>query len=632
MEFLTGPNVILALKVAVGLVTVLLAFAVWAAWKQNYRLHGRINMAFFALTMTAVVLFELVIRVIKPGIYDYLRADPEVFQRLRVHLSFAIPSALLMPLMLWTGMRRRRMHRKLTVVFALFWTLTFITGIFFLPHKASAQVLESAYFHLGGRKVEIGFRDSIREILRGNPEFIHVSVGTVPARMSRVIVVAAADGVAVARLRDSVAVKNGFDRFLVRPFLGDVVVARFDHPIEALQAANELIEDGSARFAHPDIEYEVEARGFVAPRQEPLLARQWHMESNGTLDAWRIAEARRLVPRETVVAVLDLGFEVTHPDLDSAWLRNGGEIPGNKKDDDGNGLVDDVAGWNFSTNGNNLLYGASNKHGTATAGIIGARVNGLGVAGGCPWCRVLPVVVDNSAVNQAAAFRYAHQRGARIFSNSWGYRLDAPVTDVVVDAIRDVARDSVVVFAMSNVNINDCRAENSDISSLDDVVAVSSVTKAGIKVEDSGFGPCMELVAPSKGGPSDKANPGIVTTDRVGSAGYNNGNDPANLDDADFTNSFWGTSAAAPQVAAAAGVLSSLVPGASASDIKAAMIATARKTGGSDAVWDDRGFSQKYGYGLVDAGAALRRLLGDRDSVSGVRASRESAGRRLASP
>ena len=632
MEFLTGPNVILALKVAVGLVTVLLAFAVWAAWKKNFRLHGRINMAFFALTMTAVVLFELVIRVIKPGIYDYLRSDPELFPRLRVHLSFAIPSAVLMPLMLWTGMKRRRAHRKLTVLFALFWILTFITGIFFLPHKASAQVLESAYFHAGGRKVEIGFRDSIREILRGNPEFVNVSVGAVPARMSRVMVAAAAPGVGGARLRELVAAKNGFDGFLARPFLGGAVVARFEHPIEALQAANELVEDGSARFAHPDIEYEVEARGFVAPRQEPLLSRQWHMESNGTLDAWQVAEARRLIPRETVVAVLDLGFEASHPDLEGSWLRNAGEIPGNKKDDDGNGLVDDVAGWNFSTNGNNLLYGASNKHGTATAGIIGARVNGIGVAGGCPWCRVLPVVVDNSAVNQAAAFRYAHDRGARIFSNSWGYRLDAPVTDVVVDAIREVARDSVVVFAMSNVNINDCRAGSSDISSLDEVVAVSSVTRAGVKVADSGYGPCMELVAPSNGGPSDKGNPGIVTTDRVGGAGYNNGSDPANLDDADFTNSFWGTSAAAPQVAAVAAVLSGFVPGASVADVKSAMLATARKTGGPDAGWDDRGFSQKYGYGLVDAGAALRKLLGVRDAALGVRASREPAGRRLASP
>ena len=135
MEILTGPNVILALKVAVGLVTVILACAGIAAWRHNYRLHGRLNFVFFVLTMTALVAFEVVIRMIKPDIYEYLKADPVIYPRLTIHLSFAIPSALLMPVMLWTGMKKRALHRKLTIVFAVLWTLTFLTGVFFLPHR-----------------------------------------------------------------------------------------------------------------------------------------------------------------------------------------------------------------------------------------------------------------------------------------------------------------------------------------------------------------------------------------------------------------------------------------------------------------------------------------------------------------
>jgi len=134
MDLLTGPNVILALKVAVALVTVILACAGVAAWKHNYKLHGRLNLAFFVLTMTALVAFEVVIRVIKPDIYVYLKADPVIFQRLTIHLSCAIPSALLMPLMLWSGLKKRALHRKLTIAFALLWTATFLTGVFFLPH------------------------------------------------------------------------------------------------------------------------------------------------------------------------------------------------------------------------------------------------------------------------------------------------------------------------------------------------------------------------------------------------------------------------------------------------------------------------------------------------------------------
>lgn len=135
MDLLNGPNVILALKLAVALVTVILACAGIAAWKHNYRLHGRLNIAFFALTMTALVAFEVVIRLIKPDIYEYLKSDPVIFPRLTIHLSCAIPAALLMPLMLWSGLRKRALHRKLTVGFALLWTATFVTGVFFLPHR-----------------------------------------------------------------------------------------------------------------------------------------------------------------------------------------------------------------------------------------------------------------------------------------------------------------------------------------------------------------------------------------------------------------------------------------------------------------------------------------------------------------
>ena len=615
MQWLTGPNVILALKIAVSLVTLLLASAILAVRRGKFRLHGQLNIVFVSLTVTTLIVFEVAIRLVKPDIYDYIKADPLLFQRLKIHLWFSVPAAIMMPLMLWSGLKRHaKLHRAAAVLFLVVWMLTFLTGVFFLPHKAAAQELSSVYFHSGGRKVQINFPGSLREMLQGNPEFIDVVVGekSAPARISKIMIGAPASGVTVADFRAAVTGKLGFSGFLSKPFLGDAIVAVFEHPLEALHAANSLVEAGVARFAHPDVAYEVEARGF-APWQEPLLGQEWHMDTNGTLNAWRLAEARNLVPQASVVALLDLGFEAGHHDLADAWLQNGGEVPANKKDDDGNGLIDDVAGWNFATNNNNLLYGSSNKHGTATAGIIGARGNGRGVAGACPWCQIVPVVVDNSSLNQAAAFRYAHSRGARVFSNSWGYRLNPPVTDVVVEAIMDLARDSVIVFAMSNANSNDCRASSPDISALNEVIAVSSVGRSGQKVRDSGYGLCLDLVAPSNGGPADAGNPlnpGIVTTDRVGAPGYNTGNDSANLGDGDYTNSFWGTSAAAPQVAASAAILRSFVPAAQPAAIKSAMTKTAKKVGGPDAGYDASGLSERYGYGMIDVSAALGSLLG----------------------
>ena len=132
---LTGPTVILLLKIAVGAVTVLLLAALAALAKGNVRLHGRINLAFFVLTLIALLGFELIIRVINPQVFDYISENKELSQALSIHLCFAVPSALLMPVMLYTGLKHhRRVHLALAAVFGVLWTGTFITGVFFLPH------------------------------------------------------------------------------------------------------------------------------------------------------------------------------------------------------------------------------------------------------------------------------------------------------------------------------------------------------------------------------------------------------------------------------------------------------------------------------------------------------------------
>jgi hypothetical protein len=125
----------LTLKVAVIAVTLLLVASLTALIRGNYWLHGRINIVFFVLTITALVSLELIVRIIHPEIFD------EYFQRtgaataLAVHLSFSVPAALLLPLMLFTGLRRRRrVHIGLGTVFLMLWLGTFITGVFFLPH------------------------------------------------------------------------------------------------------------------------------------------------------------------------------------------------------------------------------------------------------------------------------------------------------------------------------------------------------------------------------------------------------------------------------------------------------------------------------------------------------------------
>lgn len=131
---MTGPAVILTLKLAVAAVTVLLAASLLALARGNRKLHGRLNLAFFVLTLAAVLGLEVVIRLIDPTIYDHFRDHPELRRALTVHLCFSVPALLLMPLMLYTGLTRRRaLHLALAVLFAVAWAGTFITGIFFLP-------------------------------------------------------------------------------------------------------------------------------------------------------------------------------------------------------------------------------------------------------------------------------------------------------------------------------------------------------------------------------------------------------------------------------------------------------------------------------------------------------------------
>ncbi len=129
----SGPQIILILKVLVSAVTVLLAASLVALAAKRPRLHGRINLAFFALTITTVLGFELLLRLGTDVTSQFSDAAREA---LRVHLYFAVPSALLLIAMLVTGVTRRRaVHVPLGLLFAALWIGTFVTGVFFLPHE-----------------------------------------------------------------------------------------------------------------------------------------------------------------------------------------------------------------------------------------------------------------------------------------------------------------------------------------------------------------------------------------------------------------------------------------------------------------------------------------------------------------
>jgi subtilisin family serine protease/fibronectin type 3 domain-containing protein len=209
-------------------------------------------------------------------------------------------------------------------------------------------------------------------------------------------------------------------------------------------------------YAEPD--YIVRATGVAS---DPLFANQWDFhntgQTGGTLDADMDApEAWDATTGSgsTVVAVIDTGVDYLHPDLAANMWFNSDEVPGNGIDDDANGYIDDIHGYDFYNNDANPLD--DHSHGTHVAGTIGAvGNNGTGIAGTNWNVQIMALKflgADGSGTTSDAieAIRYAIDNGAHISNNSWG---GDPFSQSLYDAIRD-ARDVGHIFVAAAGNGN----------------------------------------------------------------------------------------------------------------------------------------------------------------------------------
>jgi subtilisin family serine protease len=154
---------------------------------------------------------------------------------------------------------------------------------------------------------------------------------------------------------------------------------------------------------------------------------------------------------DVVVAVIDSGLDFSHPDLAGNVWANPGEVPGNGLDDDGNGYVDDVRGWDFLNDDNAPAPNDASAHGTHVAGTIAAVGNdGTGIAGVSWHAQIMSLRTLNAygAGDTAAAvlaFEYANAMGADVINCSWG---GAGYSQALKDAIE--ASSALVVCAAGN--------------------------------------------------------------------------------------------------------------------------------------------------------------------------------------
>jgi len=181
----------------------------------------------------------------------------------------------------------------------------------------------------------------------------------------------------------------------------------------------ELKSEPLVDFAEPDYFFYSQA----TEPNDPMTSQQWYLGAFPGVNA-KAAWDTTTSDTTQIIGIIDTGVDWAHPDLAPNIWHNWGEIPGNGIDDDGDGYIDDVRGWDFVNNDNNPMD--DNSHGTHVAGIAAAKGNnGIGIAGIAWKARIMPIKVMQSsgygsASDIANGVNYARIKGATILNLSLG--------------------------------------------------------------------------------------------------------------------------------------------------------------------------------------------------------------------
>jgi subtilisin family serine protease len=377
------------------------------------------------------------------------------------------------------------------------------------------------------------------------------------------------------------------------------VSAPEDTGLVIFDIAEKLLQEPSVELCHPELIRE--------SRQRSAFPQQWHLKkttiSGTAVDAHASVEAAWALSegQGATIAIIDDGVDLDHQEFQSA-----GKV---------------IAPRDVTRKTNNPRPGNGDDHGTACAGV--ACANGtFGASGVAPKARLIPIRLASVLGSQAEAdaFVWAAQNGADVISCSWGppdgdwwdptdpvHNQSVPLPDstrLAMDFATTQGRNGkgcVILFAAGNGNES---VDNDGYASYAKVTAVAACNDKGKKAAYSDFGGAVWCAFPSNHG-NPSLTPGIWTTDRTGSLGYNSGNALKGDAAGNFTNSFGGTSSACPGAAGVAALIIARNPTLRWDQVRDIIKQSCDKIDPAGGNYDANGRSPIYGYGRMNAKKAV---------------------------
>lgn len=358
---------------------------------------------------------------------------------------------------------------------------------------------------------------------------------------------------------------------------GDLDLVKLPPGLAIAAAVRGLEADPDVEFAEPNWIYQHQATSNDPYYTQGNL---WGMYGDGTTpanqygsqagEAWADGNIGSTPATTVYVGIIDEGYMYTHEDLAANAGVNPGEVAGNGVDDDGNGYVDDVYGWDFDGNNNTVFDGVIDDHGTHVAGTIGAvGGNGKGVAGVCWNVKLLNAkflgrrggTTANAikAVDYFTDLKKRHGLNVVASNNSWG---GGGFSQGLFDAIeRANAQGILFVAAAGNSGLNNDTTPHYPASYANaNIIAVASITSTGGLSSFSNYG----ATSVGLGAPGSSIWSTVPVSDRKKViSGYA---------------SYSGTSMATPHVTGACALYAAKYPGATAAQIKAAILNSAFPT------------------------------------------------------